>query len=261
MFFRCLRLGAEGYFRRPQHLQRQTATRPNAHTETQKACRRQRLRHTATATATATPTLSLALSLHVTPARTSTPRPLKPQHEGPNPQILSGNTPPFLNGDIPPTTFPPAESPPPPNFQLQPLPLTLSACDIALTDGMLPRVGTMRQHHGQKCVDPPTRGGGGDFVALYFRVGNFAFQIDREISLAKFRVLREFLAHRQYTLWTVAGGHTQNPGGSAKFTTVNLTWRKIPPASVFSGHGMQRTGGSAPKQHRAVEWTAAVILF
>ena len=45
-------------------------------------------------------------------------------------------------------------------------------------------------------------------MALYFRVGNFAFQIDHEISHAKFRVLREFLAHQQYTLWTVAGGDT-----------------------------------------------------
>ena len=36
----------------------------------------------------------------------------------------------------------------------------------------------------------------------------FAFQIDREISHVKFRVLREFLAHQRYTLWTLAGGTT-----------------------------------------------------
>ena len=65
-------------------------------------------------------------------------------------------------------------------------------------------------------------------MALQFRVGNLAFQIDREISHAKFGVLREFLTHQQYTLYPL------NPGGSpkfptAKFTTANLTWRKIPP--------------------------------
>ena len=36
--------------------------------------------------------------------------------------------------------------------------------------------------------------------------GKFAFQIDREIFSATFRVLREFLAPQQYTLWTLAGG-------------------------------------------------------
>ena len=36
-------------------------------------------------------------------------------------------------------------------------------------------------------------------------MGNFAFQIDCEISHAKFRALREFLARRRYTLWTLAG--------------------------------------------------------
>ena len=52
---------------------------------------------------------------------------------------------------------------------------------------------------------------GGVFVALQFCVGNFAFQIDREISRAKFRDLREFLIYYQYTqyiLWTLAGGDT-----------------------------------------------------
>ena len=58
--------------------------------------------------------------------------------------------------------------------------------------------------------------------------------MDPEISNAKFRVPRECLAHQQYTLWTLAGGTTQNPGGSAKsptakFATANLTWREIPP--------------------------------
>ena len=76
-------------------------------------------------------------------------------------------------------------------------------------------------------------GGGLGFVALQVRVGNFAFQIHREISHANFGVLREFLAHQQYTLWTLAGGTTQNPGGSAtfptaKFTSANLT-RRGPP--------------------------------
>ena len=37
--------------------------------------------------------------------------------------------------------------------------------------------------------------GGGGFVAFSFCAGNFAFQIECEISHAKFRFLREFLAH------------------------------------------------------------------
>ena len=45
------------------------------------------------------------------------------------------------------------------------------------------------ESHSGKCR------GGGYFVALSFRAGNFAFQIDSEISHAKFRVLCEFLAH------------------------------------------------------------------
>ena len=51
-------------------------------------------------------------------------------------------------------------------------------------------------------------------MALQFRVGNFAVQIDREISHATFRVLHEFLAHQRYTLWTLAGGgyHTKSRG-------------------------------------------------
>ena len=96
---------------------------------------------------------------------------------------------------------------------------------------------------------------GGDFVALSFLVGNFAFQIDREISHAKFSVLREFLAHQQYTLWTLAGGTTQNPGGSAKLPTAEFTTAKFdlarnppppprPVAGVFVG-----------------EWVGGLVLF
>ena len=66
------------------------------------------------------------------------------------------------------------------------------------------------------------------------------FKLTREISHAKFRVLRNsgFSANFSQTssthcgLWR--GGQTLTPGGSAKFptakfTTVNLTWREIPP--------------------------------
>ena len=63
---------------------------------------------------------------------------------------------------------------------------------------------------------------------------NFAWEISRFKLTAKFTLLREFLAHQQYTLWTLAGGTTQNPGGSAKFfaakfITANLTWHEPPP--------------------------------
>ena len=91
---------------------------------------------------------------------------------------------------------------------------------------------------------PHTGGGGGISWHL-----NFAFQIDREISHAKFRVLREFLAHQQYTLRTLAGGQTLTPGGSVqfptvKFTTANLTWHEItppPPPKTRSGPQRVRT--------------------
>ena len=66
-------------------------------------------------------------------------------------------------------------------------------------------------------------------------VRNFASQIDREISHTKLRVLRVFLAHPQYTLWTLAG----EGGGWAKFTTVSLTWREIPCTPCHTNsHGM-----------------------
>ena len=60
-----------------------------------------------------------------------------------------------------------------------------------------------------------TEGGG---ISWHF---NFAFQIDREISHAKFRVLHEFLVHQQYTLWTLAGGTAQNPGARRNFPQRN----------------------------------------
>ena len=63
---------------------------------------------------------------------------------------------------------------------------------------------------------------GGGFVALQFRVGTFAFQIDREISHVKFRVLCDFLAHQRYTLWTLAGGDTLNRGAPRNFPQRNL---------------------------------------
>ena len=66
--------------------------------------------------------------------------------------------------------------------------------------------------------------------------GNCTFQIDRGIP-----GLRELLAHQQYTLWTLAGGTTQNPGGSAKFltakfTAANLTSRNPSPPPVRLAH-------------------------
>ena len=70
-----------------------------------------------------------------------------------------------------------------------------------------------------------TRGGG--FVALEFRLGNFAFQTYHEISHVKFRVHREFPAHQQYTLWTVAGGADSDSRGLREISHGEIYHRKF----------------------------------
>ena len=54
--------------------------------------------------------------------------------------------------------------------------------------------------------------------------------MDREFSHAKFRVLRKFLAHQRYTMWTLAGGDPLNRGAPRNFPQRNLTRREIPPS-------------------------------
>ena len=93
------------------------------------------------------------------------------------------------------------------------------------------------------CAGPLIKGGGGSW--------HVAFQSGREISHAKFRDLRKFLAHQRYTLWTLAGGDTLNPRGSAtfptaKFTTANLIWRKISPPPVLARAGSPK-GTTKPR--------------
>ena len=89
---------------------------------------------------------------------------------------------------------------------------------------------------------------------------------------AKFRVFREFLAHQQHTLWTLAGGDTLWRGGSAKFptakfTTVNLTWSDPPPLLWSLGKERHKESGVATvleeveqrsiSQQRMTEWQIA----
>ena len=59
-------------------------------------------------------------------------------------------------------------------------------------------------------------------MTLRFRVGNCAFQMDRERPHAKFRVLREFVAHQRYTRWTLAGAGSTQPGALRNFPQRNL---------------------------------------
>ena len=53
--------------------------------------------------------------------------------------------------------------------------------------------------------------------------------MDREISHAKFRVLREFLAHQRYTLWTLAGGTTQKQRGPREIYHHEIWFGAKPP--------------------------------
>ena len=78
--------------------------------------------------------------------------------------------------------------------------------------------------------------GGGGGISWPFAS---AWEILRVKLTAKFPTRNlEFSADFSHTsgthLWTLAGGTTQNPGGSAilptaKFATANLTWGQIPP--------------------------------
>ena len=66
-------------------------------------------------------------------------------------------------------------------------------------------------------------------MAFSFRAGNFAFRMDREVSHATFRVLRESLAHSQYTLWTLWRGVIHSTGGLREIYHREIDLARTPP--------------------------------
>ena len=95
--------------------------------------------------------------------------------------------------------------------------------------------------------------GGGVSWHLNFAWELSHFKLTAKFTHAKFRVLREFLVHQQYTLWTLAGGSMKFP--TAKFATVNLNWRENPPLPIIQGF---RFGESAPRGGRTMRCARAV---
>ena len=99
-----------------------------------------------------------------------------------------------------------------------------SSTTISIPNSRLHSSATLSNPHD------PVQGGGG--ISWHF---TFAWEISRFKLTAKFPMRNSgSSANFSHTLWALAGGTTQNPGGSAKcptakFTTANLTWREIPP--------------------------------